>query len=132
MASPMRLSDNLVKVAKSVGARYKRSPPNQIEYWAELGRHVEALIDPDCVVAIREGLATLEIKPVPSSPISSKDVMADLKQQQSDGSLAANVSNAVIRYQISSTHPGYLEQLLPDGSRCTGRFINGEFIPLNP
>lgn len=41
MSKSIRLSDDLFVQAQETGARYHRSPPQQIEYWAKLGRVME-------------------------------------------------------------------------------------------
>ena len=45
MAVAMKLSDDLVEVAKAVAAAEHRSVPKQIEYWARIGKAV--LDNPD-------------------------------------------------------------------------------------
>lgn len=45
MAVAMKLSDDLVEVAKIVAAAEHRSVPKQIEYWARIGK--AALDNPD-------------------------------------------------------------------------------------
>lgn len=45
MAVAMKLSDDLVEVAKTVAAAEHRSVPKQIEYWARIGKAV--LDNPD-------------------------------------------------------------------------------------
>lgn len=48
MAVAMKLSDDLVEVAKTVAAAEHRSVPKQIEYWARIGKAV--LDNPDLPV----------------------------------------------------------------------------------
>ena len=40
--------------------------------------------------------------------------------------------DATIRYQASASQPGALERIAADGSRSTGSFCNGIFIPCEP
>ena len=42
MGAPIKISDELVEAAKQAAAKRFRSVPKQIEYWADLGRRVEA------------------------------------------------------------------------------------------
>ncbi|HMO05710.1 MAG TPA: hypothetical protein PKC67_14840 [Kiritimatiellia bacterium] len=44
MSKSIRISDELLDKAKDCGARYHRSPPQQIEYWAKLGRVMESTL----------------------------------------------------------------------------------------
>jgi hypothetical protein len=41
MSKSIRLSDELIEVAKEHAERFHRSPPQQIEHWAEIGRVLE-------------------------------------------------------------------------------------------
>ncbi len=42
MGVPIKISDELVEAAKEAAAKRFRSVPKQIEYWAHLGRQLEA------------------------------------------------------------------------------------------
>jgi hypothetical protein len=42
MGAPIKISDELVEAAKEAAAKRFRSVPKQIEYWAHLGRQLEA------------------------------------------------------------------------------------------
>ncbi len=42
MGAPIKISDELVEAAKEAAAKRFRSVPKQIEYWAHLGRKLEA------------------------------------------------------------------------------------------
>ena len=64
MASPLRLSTALVEAAEKEGALEKRSAPKQIEFWAELGKAVDGVIDAADVVAVIQGLRKMKVKPV--------------------------------------------------------------------
>jgi hypothetical protein len=50
MSIPMKLSDELVEVAKVVAAAEHRSVPKQIEYWARIGKAV--LDNPDMPLSL--------------------------------------------------------------------------------
>lgn len=127
-SNPLRLDDALVQAAQAVARRNKRSLPRQIEYWAELGRAVEAVVDPSALIALQEGLARLVVEMMPSEPLRSADVFGDLEQARSDGSLPSRASDARVRYQASQEAPGYLEQVRADGTTTLGKFRGGRFI----
>lgn len=128
-SKPMRLDLELVQAANAVAERQKRSVPRQIEYWAELGRSVERILDPETLIAIQEGLAKLVVEMAPSAPVSSADVFSDLNKSRADGTLTTFVSSAPVCYQASSSTPGLLEQIHADGTKILGRFSSGEFVP---
>jgi len=44
MSKSIRLSDSLFGQAQKMGELYHRSPPQQIEYWAKLGRVMESTL----------------------------------------------------------------------------------------
>lgn len=59
MAVAMKLSDDLVEVAKTVAAAEHRSVPKQIEYWARIGK--AALDNPNLPVRmIQDTMLSLE------------------------------------------------------------------------
>jgi hypothetical protein len=62
MPSAVKLSDEIVAVARKEASVMKRSIAGQVEYWAELGRRVEAagLVDYASVRAVLEGRGSLQ------------------------------------------------------------------------
>ncbi len=128
-SSPIRLDNNLVKEADSVGKLYKRSTPRQIEYWAELGKAVEQSLNADDLIAIRQGLSLINVLPKDAQAVASADVFADLEQDRDAGDLSRKVSTAAINYQTSKTRPGMLDQIQVDGTVISGIFKDGVFIP---
>ena len=53
MSQLVKLSDELVLDARRTGKVVERSIAGQIEFWADLGRAVEPLLDGDRVLALR-------------------------------------------------------------------------------
>jgi len=127
----MRLDIELVRAAEAVHKQQKRSVPRQIEYWAELGRAVEKVLDHNMIIAVTQGLAKIKVELAPSGPVSSTEVFAELEQARESGSLSARVTSSPVRYQASTSAPGCLEQIRPDGQRTVGRFRDGRFVPLD-
>lgn len=128
-SKPLRLEQGLVSSATEAAQRQKRSVPRQIEYWAELGRSVEHLIDLDTLAAVEQGLARLVVEMAPSETVTSADVFADLESARRAGTL--RVAEGRVRYQASRSRPGLLERLHPDGTRVVGRFSLGQFVPVD-
>ena len=126
-SASIRLDNSLVKEADAVGKIYKRSPPRQIEYWAELGKAIEQSINPDDIIAIREGLSQVIVEPVQSMPVSPDEVFASLDRDREQGLITGKVSSTTVNYQASQAHPGLLDQINSDGTITTGRFVNGQF-----
>ena len=129
-ASPIRLQADLMHAATVAAKRYDRSTAEQIEYWVDLGRRIASKIDPDTLLSITAGLATIKVEPVNPLPINPESVFASLEKDRQAGSLPS-VTSSAIQYQISESHPRYLVQVDENNHAVTGQFVNGEFIPLN-
>ncbi len=127
-ASPIRLQDELMQAAALTAERFHRSTAEQIEYWAEMGRNVDHMLNPDDLLAISAGLAKITVEPVSSEPVDPVGIFQTLETDRAQGILPQMVSGSAIRYQASSAHPGYLEQIHADGRIVTGKFQDGEFI----
>lgn len=115
--------------AIQAAARHHRSAAEQIEYWAALGRQVARFVDPDALLDVQAGLARLQVEPVVAQRVSADAVFAAVEMARQSGHLSQHVSEGTIRYQASPDQPGVLEQIAADGTRTTGRFSNGSFIP---
>ncbi len=73
-ASAIRLQAELMKVAGSTAKRFHRSTAEQIGYWADLGRSVSSIIEPDVLLSVSLGLTVLKTEPVMSAPVNPDDV----------------------------------------------------------
>ncbi|OQW43356.1 MAG: hypothetical protein A4S08_00725 [Proteobacteria bacterium SG_bin4] len=128
--SPIRLQDELMQAAALTAERFHRSTAEQIEYWAEIGRNVDHMLNPDDLLAISAGLAKIIVEPVASDPVDPVAVFQSLETDRATGVLPQTVTGSVLRYQASLAYPGYLEQIYPDGQIQTGKFQGGEFIAM--
>ena len=128
-ASPVRLERDLKDAAAVAGSTLHRSAAEQIEYWADIGRKVSRVIDPDTLLEVQAGLAVINVQPHTADPVDVDAVFATLDGNRDSGALSEAVSSASVRYQASVEHPGMLEQVHPDGGRVVGQFENGEFKP---
>jgi hypothetical protein len=128
MASPLRLSAALVEAAEKEGAVQKRSAPKQIEFWAELGKAVDGVIDSADVVAVIQGLRKIKVEPVTSMAVDSRDVFDSLETIRESGGLAEKVTSAAVYYEASLSRPGLLDRVSSrTGERQTGQFHKGVF-----
>ena len=130
-ASPIRLQQDLMQAAESTAKRFHRSTAEQIEYWAELGRSVSSSLNPDVLLAIKAGLATLNVEQVVSPRIDPDVVFSALETQRKHRALQHAVSGSSVRYQSSLTHPGWLERVGQNGEVSIGQFKNGEFVAMD-
>lgn len=126
--SPIRLNPSLIAAAEREGMVQKRSTPKQIEFWADLGRAVEQVIDLSDVLAIRQGLKRLKLEHVESVTVDPDDLFNDLEERSQTGSLSDDVTESAVYFEASKGHPGLLDRVdLATGSRQTGQFRNGAF-----
>ena len=126
-SNPIRIDRSLFEQAAAEADRQKRSIPKQVEYWAELGQICDGLLSHADAIRLREGL--LKIEPDNTAPIDTDAVFANLNAARNSGALTNSVTRAKVIYQISESHPGYLEQLEPDGNVVIGQFKSGKFQP---
>jgi hypothetical protein len=130
--SPVRLENSLMNAASVAGLTMHRSAAEQIEYWADIGRKVAKIIDPETLLAVQAGLATLRVEPVLPSAVDPDAVFATLDRKRHSGALSEAIATGAVRYQASITRPGSLEACFPDGRIELGQFISGQFIPDAP
>ena len=128
MGNSVRLSPKLVEAAERESLIRKRSVPEQIEFWATLGRAVQDVIAYSDVIAATQGLKKIVVEPVESPTASPRDVFADLEKGRKCGALSKNVTRAAVYYETSRTRPGVIDRVNSvTGERRTGRFQNGKF-----
>ena len=127
MSIALRLSDDLVKEAEAEAFAHKRTTAKQIEYWAEIGKHVVDHASATDLIALMQGFAKVEIQTLASQPIDPKALFAEIERSRQSGALSAAVSQAKIRYEASQSDPSLLDQVHSDGRRTPGHFSQGEF-----
>jgi hypothetical protein len=126
-ASPVRLQEELMEAASINGSMLHRSAAEQIEYWADLGRKVSKIVDPDDLLAVDAGLARITVEEVKSPSVDPGSVFSSLDSDRESGTLAHAIANtSPVRYQASETHPGLLDRIDHAGV-VVGKFIDGEF-----
>lgn len=129
-SSPIRLQSDLMSAAELTAKRFHRSTAEQIEYWAEIGKKLSHIINPDVLLSVTAGLTTIKTETVNSQAIDPKTVFNHLNKQRDTGELSLKVSNSAVQYQASQQHIGLLEQINQDGTIITGTFRDGVFIPM--
>ncbi len=129
MSTALRLDDDLIREAELEGRLNKRTTPKQIEFWADIGKQVAELVNPGDLIAVKQGFARLQVKSAPSTPVEPDEVFEALERDRANERLSALVTRASVYYEASRTQPGLLDRVRPDGTRETGHFRSGEFIP---
>ncbi len=118
MSQPVKLSDALVLDARLVGKAAERSIAGQIEYWANLGRAVEPLLEGATALALARSASAQPL----SALIESVDTPGGRRR------LAEHLqSEPFPHYEAAPDSPGLLVRIDADGSRTLGRFVNREF-----
>jgi ParD-like antitoxin of type II bacterial toxin-antitoxin system len=118
MSQPVKLSDQLVLDARMTAEVANRSIAGQIEFWAQLGRAIEPLLDGARALALRragnamtltECLATID------TPVGHRRVAEYLD------------SRPFPHYEPAPNAPGLLVRIDADGTRTLGRFVGRQF-----
>ncbi|MCX6544397.1 MAG: hypothetical protein NTV05_08275 [Acidobacteria bacterium] len=121
MSQPVKLSDALVLDARVVGGIAERSIAGQIEFWANLGRAIEPVLDGARVLALaRSG----RVRPL-SKCLANVDSPGGRRR----------VSEYLVtipypHYEPASRATGVVEKIDANGRRTLGRFVRRRFEPL--
>jgi hypothetical protein len=120
MSQPVKLSDALVLDARIVSDIAERSIAGQIEFWANLGRAIEPVLDGARALALaRSGRVR---------PLSTCLVEADSPAgRRRVSEYLATVPYP--HYEPAPRAPGVLVRIGSDGRRTLGRFVRRRFEP---
>jgi len=123
MSQPVKLSDVLVLDARLTGKIAERSIAGQIEYWANLGRAIEPLLQG------RQSLALCKM--AGARPLAECLTTADTPKGRRR--LEKYLDTLPFpHYEPAPNKPGFLVRIERNGKRTVGRFINRQFRPLGP
>jgi hypothetical protein len=118
MSQPVKLSDELVLDARLTAEIAQRSIAGQIEFWAQLGRAIEPLLEGARALALcRAG----SVRPL-SECLASVD--SDEGRQRVMEYLT---SRPYPHYEPAPAGRGLLVRVDADGTRRLGRFVGREF-----
>lgn len=129
MSTPLRVNDDLFQEAEAEGVLLNRSTAKQIEFWAKLGKRVAHSITPADMLALMQGIAEIHIQIPVSQSINPEDVFAAVDKANSTEKLGQQITRSTLYYEASKHRPGFLDQVMPDGTRRTGHFSDGVFSP---
>ena len=126
--SPLRLDSMLVAAAKREGAIKRRSAPKQIEYWADLGKAVEHVLDYNDIFAVIQGFKRIKVESVKPKTVDPSEIFNSLEESRKSKKLAKNVTSSAVYFEASQKRPGLLDKVnTVTGERQTGTFRNGKF-----
>jgi hypothetical protein len=118
MSQPVKISDELILDARLTAEVAERSIAGQIEFWAQLGRAIEPLLEGSRALALRRAGAAVPL----SECLASVDSAAGRRR------VAEYLeSRPFPHYEPASGSPGLLVRIDADGTRTTGRFVGREF-----
>jgi hypothetical protein len=118
MSQPVKLSDVLVLDARLTGEIAERSIAGQIEYWANLGRAIEPLLQGHQALAL--------CKRAGARPLSECLAAADTARGRRR--LEKYLETLPYpHYEPAADKPGFLVRIDNSGKRTVGRFIRRQF-----
>lgn len=129
MPLPVKVSDQLLALAKEEARGAHRSATAQIEHWATLGRAVEAMLAYGEMLALKRVGQTLPIPPVVSRE-DLHDLLAGLAADTDRERVKARIrrSGAPL-YTTDPEHEGMVVEARSDGSRTPGHVKARRFVP---
>jgi hypothetical protein len=118
MSQPVKISDELLLDARLTSEIAERSIAGQIEFWAQLGRAIEPLLEGSRALALRRAGAAAPM----SQCLASVDTAAGRQR------VAAYLhSRPFPHYEPAPGTSGLLVRVAEDGTRTPGRFVGREF-----
>ena len=118
MSQPVKLSETIVLDARVTGELTERSIAGQIEYWANLGRAIEKLLQGAQVLALCRSAAAQPL----SACLESVD-SASGRRRLTDHLK----SQPYPHYEPAPNASGLLVRTEASGKRTIGRFVNRQF-----
>ena len=123
MNHPVKLSEDLVLDARLTGQAVRRSIAGQIEFWANLGRAIEPLIQGTVALALSRTSA--------ATPLS--DCIGSVDSAEGRRRLTDHLAQRPYpHYEPDPDKPGLLVRIDEAGKRTVGRFVNRKFVPARP
>ncbi len=120
MSQPVKLSDVLVLDARLIGEFAERSIAGQIEYWANLGRAIEPLLQGTQALAL--------CKRASARPLSECLASVDTPDGTDRG--RKYLETRPYPHDEQAKVKGLLVRIEADGTRTIGRFVNRKFRPV--
>ncbi len=118
MSQPVKISDELIRDARKTAEVAERSIAGQIEFWAQLGRAIEPLLEGSRALALRRAGATV--------PLSER--LASVDSAEGRRRVVEYLESGPFpHYQPVPGSPGLVVRVDVEGTRTLGRFVGREF-----
>jgi hypothetical protein len=121
MPQPVKLSDDLILDARTVGGWSRRSIAGQVEFWARLGKSIEPLLRGEQAVALQLAGAVRSL----AEMIESVDTDAGRDRVRT-----YLESRPFPHFEACPDDAAMLIRIDEHGVRTRGRFVNRTFIEL--
>jgi len=131
MGMPVKLSDDLVTLARAEAEAANRSIASQVEHWARVGRAVERALQHADTLALKSGVPLEEAFPQEAKREAILATLEHVANSADRGTALerAGVGNKPV-YGSDPRFPGLVVRIDPDGTRVPGRFENRQFVPV--
>jgi hypothetical protein len=131
MASPIRLSDDLIETAEEQIKHSFRSVPKQIEFWAMIGKKIEAVMSPADIAALTSGQLEIQLLRKNPAAVIFETVIESLENDRNSGSLKSGIPFGDTWYEENIKHPGQIIRHQINGKIDSGIFEKTKFIPVS-
>ena len=129
MGMPVKLSDELVNLARKEAQGAERSITGQIEHWAKLGRSVEAALRHEDALVLKSAQGDLRKAFVGASTQHAVfAVLQEVAATADRSELARTLKQGRVVYQSDPAGSGSIVRIEPDGRRTAGRFDKRRFV----
>lgn len=131
MGMPVKLSDELLFLARAEAAAANRSVAAQVEHWARLGRAAEAVLPYGDAKALKASGGDVERAfPDPPSRSAVLTLLESIARSPERATAVERIRGSRRPvYTTDAAFPGMVVCVRPDGARVPGRFENRRFIP---
>lgn len=133
MGMPVKLSDDLVTLARKEAETADRSITSQIEHWAKLGRAVETALGHAEILALKGANGNLSSAfPELSARQAVYAILHHVAATTDRAELAATLTRDRVVYQSDPAGSGSIMRVGPTGRRTLGRVEKRRFVASRP
>ena len=133
MGMPVKLSDDLVTLARKEAGTADRSITSQIEHWATLGRAVETALGHADLLALKGANGNLSSAfPELSARQAVYTVLHQVAATADRAELAKTLKRDRVVYQSDPAGSGSIMRVEPKGRRTLGGFEKRRFVASRP
>lgn len=119
MPQPVKISDELLADARAVAKSAERSIAGQIEFWAQLGRAIEPMLEGAQALRLRRSGGAVPL----SQLLAEVDTPAGRQRV-----VRALHAQPFPHYEPAPDKPGLVYRVTEEGERTLGRFVGRRFI----